>query len=226
MSGTMWPTTADGRWLVLRTCDADMTSHGGFEWPTEGHVEAPDWDPDPGRECGGGLHGLLWGCGNAGLLSAFPGARWLVVAVDPADVADPARNKVRFRRGEVVLVGTRDEAVGMIADAAPGLPVVYAVRTGGDESTVTGGYGATVTGGYGATVTGGYGARVTGGDRSTVTGGDWSTVTGGDGSTLVVKWWDGFRYRLAVGYVGEDGIEAGVAYRCDDQGRLVRAVES
>ena len=218
MSGAVWPTTADGRWLVLRTCDADMTSYGGFEWPTEGHVEAPDWDPDPGRECGGGLHGLLWGCGNTVLLSASPGARWLVVAVDPADVADPARNKVRFRRGEVVLVGTRDEAVGMIADAAPGLPVVYAVRTGGRGSTVTGGDWSAVTGGRGSTVTGG--------DWSTVTGGRGSTVTGGDWSTLVVKWWDGFRYRLAVGYVGEDGIEAGVAYRCDDQGRLVRAVES
>ena len=221
----MWPTTADGRWLVLRTCSADMTSHGGFQWPTEGHVEAPDWDSDPGRECGGGLHGLLWGCGNAGLLSASPDARWLVVAVDPADVADPdAPGKVRFRRGYVLLVGTRDEAVGMIADAAPGLPVVYAVRTGGTRSTVSGGDGSTVTGGDWSTVTGGRWSTVSGGDGATVSGGDGSTVSGGYWSTLVVKWWEGFRYRITVGYVGEDGIEAGVAYQCDDRGRLVAVV--
>jgi hypothetical protein len=31
--------------LVLRTCNADMTAHGGFKWPESGHVAAPDWLP-------------------------------------------------------------------------------------------------------------------------------------------------------------------------------------
>lgn len=31
------------------------------------------------------------------------------------------------------------------------------------------------------------------------------------------------RQRITVGYVGEDGIEAGTAYRCDEAGRLVKA---
>jgi hypothetical protein len=78
------------------------------------------------------------------------------------------------------------------------------------------------SGGYAATVTGGYAATVTGGDEATVTGGDEATVTGGDRAILAVKWWDGARYRLAIGYVGEDGIEPGVPYHCAD-GRLVRA---
>jgi len=38
-----------------------------------------------------------------------------------------------------------------------------------------------------------------------------------------VKWYDGKRYRIATGYVGENGIEPNVAYRCDDNGNLVRA---
>jgi hypothetical protein len=53
---------------------------------------------------------------------------------------------------------------------------------------------------------------VTGGDRSTVTGGYGSTVTGGDGSILSVKWWDGKRYRIIIGYVGEDDIKPNTKY--------------
>ena len=42
-----------------------------------------------------------------------------------------------------------------------------------------------------------------------------------DGSgELRIRYWDGSRCRLAVGYVGEDGIEAGKRYQVDD-GRLV-----
>lgn len=43
--------------LILRTCDADMTSHGGFAWPEAGPVECPDWDPTP--RCGGGLRSVV-----------------------------------------------------------------------------------------------------------------------------------------------------------------------
>ena len=87
---------------------------------------------------------------------------------------------------------------------------------------VSAGYGSTVTGGYGSTVTGGDCAKVTGGDYAKVTGGDRATVTGGDCAALVIRWWDVSRYRLAVGYVGENGIEPGVAYRVEG-GKLVRA---
>ena len=52
---TTWPTTADGKWLVLRTVDADWRSRDGFRWYKTVETVAPDWDPDPGRECGGGL---------------------------------------------------------------------------------------------------------------------------------------------------------------------------
>ncbi|HHF0618056.1 TPA: hypothetical protein ACPH2G_004574 [Pseudomonas aeruginosa] len=38
--------------LVLRTCSADLTSHGGFQWPDKigAVVEAPDWKKD--NKCG------------------------------------------------------------------------------------------------------------------------------------------------------------------------------
>ena len=41
--------------LVLRTCSANMTSHGGFKWPKHGPVSAPDWVDN--FECENGLHG-------------------------------------------------------------------------------------------------------------------------------------------------------------------------
>jgi hypothetical protein len=37
-------------------------------------------------------------------------------------------------------------------------------------------------------------------------------VTGGDEATLVRAWYDGEKRRLLVGYIGEGGLEAGVAY--------------
>jgi hypothetical protein len=81
---------------------------------------------------------------------------------------------------------------------------------------VSGGNGATVSGGDRATVSGGYCATVSGGNRATVSGGHGATVSGGDGASLTVKWYDGERCRIAVGHVGEDGIEAGKKYRCEN----------
>ena len=192
---TTWPTTPDGKWLVLRTVDADWRSRDGFRWRKTVPTVAPDWDPDPARGCGGGLHGLLWGCGEASYLSGASDAVWLVVEVDPADVADPDQvGKVRFRSGRVVYHGTRESAVGYLSDhGAAGLPVVYARHTAGDYGTATAGY-------YG-------------------------TATAGDGGTLVIAWYDEWRKRIAVAYVGEAGIKADTPYRLDDGGNFVE-VES
>src|ERR1700730_4145684 len=53
--------------FMLRTCLADMRSPAreaeGFRWPESGLVEAKDWKPM--KQCGGGLHGYLWGEGDA-----------------------------------------------------------------------------------------------------------------------------------------------------------------
>ena len=202
---TQWPTTADGKYLVLRTVDADWRSRDGFRWYKTVETIAPDWDPDPGRDCGGGLHGLLWGCGDAGLLSSDPDAVWLVVAVDPTDVVNPDQaHKVRFRAGRVRHHGTRDEAVDyLMTHGAAGLPVVYgrhAVKdygtatagyrgtaTAGDRGTATAGYDGTATAGdygtatagYRGTATAGYDGTATAGDRGTATAGDYGTATAG-----------------------------------------------
>ena len=185
--------------LILKTVTADMQAYGGFVWPESGPVEPQRWDPTD--TCGNGLHGLLWGCGSARYLSTDRDARWLVFAADEADVVDLG-GKVKARRGDVVFVGTRDEAVAYLdANGAADKPVVYAVSTSGDWGTSTSGYRGTSTSG----------------DRGTSTSGDWGII--------VCRWWDraASRYRLTVGYPGEDGIEPNVAYRADHTGRLVKA---
>jgi hypothetical protein len=107
-----------------------------------------------------------------------------------------------------------------VADGSHSISGYGSTLTGGDDSTLTGGDDSTLTGGDDSTLTGGYGSTLTGGDDSTLTGGYDSTLTGGYGSTLVVRWWDSGsdRYRIAVGQVGEDGIEPGKPYRWDPNG--------
>ena len=188
----------DGEVGVLRTCAEDGSSHNGFRWPLEvgAEVVAPDWDPTP--ECGHGLHGLLRGAGSGNLLCWDTGAKWLVLAVPAAECVD-LTGKVKFPRARVVHVGDRSSASALLREWYPDEAVTGASVTGGDRATVTGG------------------------DRASVTGGDGASVTGGNYATVCVQWWDGksSRRRIAVGYVGEDGMEAGVPY-CVVDGKLVR----
>ncbi|MEX5343068.1 hypothetical protein [Pseudomonas sp. I2] len=231
--------------LVLRTCYADLTSHGGFQWPNEvgAIVTAPDWRND--NECGHGLHGWLFGQGDAGVSDSIrrQDAKWLVVEVALQDVV-ALGGKVKFPSCTIRHIGDKQSATEYLLEHEPraaSVAVIGSTLTGGNRSTLTGGYGSTLTGGYGSTLTGGDGSTLTGGDRSTLTGGYGSTLTGGDGSTLtggnrstltggekselrIRKWCSkSERYRTYNAYVGEDGIEPGVAYRLDDNNKFVKA---
>ena len=213
--------TATTTVLILRTCRPDMTAHDGFVWPQSGPVKVPDWDPTP--ECGHGLHGLLWGCGDGGTIT-YPVGRWLVVEAKADDVVDLG-GKVKFPRGTVVYCGTRDEAIAYLDQhGAADKPVVHATRTGGaygtatagDYGTAVAGAGGTATAGLRGTATAGYYGTATAGDCGTATAGYYGTATAGDCGEIRIRWLDGWRYRLAVGYVGEDGIKANTPYRVVD----------
>ena len=160
---------AESAVLVLRTSDKKGRGRGGFQWPTSGHVEAPDWVDD--GECGHGLHGLLWGCGNGRYLSDDHDAIWQVVRVLAADVRDLGE-KIKFPRGEVVFSGDRSGALAYLdAHGAADKPVVYAARTAGNCGTATAGY-------YGHATVGDYGIA-TAGNGGTATAGDWGHATAG-----------------------------------------------
>jgi hypothetical protein len=99
---------------------------------------------------------------------------------------------------------------------------VYGPWYGG---TATAGYGGTAPAGNGGTATAGDRGTATAGDGGTATAGDRGTATAGDGGNLVVKFWDGNRYRFTIGYVGENGIKSNTNYRLDEKGNFVEVSE-
>ena len=208
--------------LVLRTCDAEMKAYNRFEWPRTGPVKCPDWSPE--AVCGRGLHGLLWGEGDGEQLNWNEGANWLVVRVLASDIVQLDR-KVKFPAGEVVFCGDQNGATKYLL-AAPegrGRAISGAVVLAGRGEAATAGYKGTATAGYKGTATAGNWGTATAGESGTATAGESGTATAGKEGVLCIKWWDGKRYRLVVGYVGEDGIQADKYYRLDDAGKFIPA---
>jgi hypothetical protein len=220
--------------LVLRTCNADGTSHGGFVWPNEigAIVEAPDWDPKP--ECGAGLHGLLDGWGNYGLLSDALNAKWMIVEVERAWCVD-IDQKVKFPACKIVYIG--DMAAAMTRMAEYQIKLLLRAAKDGLCTEIASGHSSR------ATSSGDSSRAASSGDSSSAaSSGDYSSAAsegaktiamvagnggrakaGADGC-IALAWMDNKadRPRIAVGYVGE-GIDVDTWYRCDEAGKLVKA---
>ena len=198
------PTEPKKTVLVLRTCNADGTSHGGFRWPLDvgAAVEAPDWRDD--TTCGGGLHGWLWGSGNWKLKSKDANRVWMVLAVDELSIRD-LDGKVKFPRCTVAYISNDwASAMGFIRGAA-----AYIERFAAEEiATATGDYGHASATGYSGH------ASATGDSGCAVAVGIESRVRCGANGFIAAAWLDSKgRLRLLVGYAGEDGIEARRWYR-------------
>ena len=196
-AATASPETA----LVLRTCNADMTSHSGFKWPESGPISAPDWKPT--KECGNGLHGFMWGEGDGALASWDATAKWLVVSVDTASVIDLG-GKVKFPRGEVVFCGDRAGATGYLLLRLPTPRRVI-----------------------GAVVAAGCRGTATAGDRGTATAGYRGTATAGDRGTISIAWYDPAKkkWSRSCAEVGENGIKPNVPYRVNVEGKFVEVAK-
>ena len=97
--------------------------------------------------------------------------------------------------------------------------------TAGYRGTATAGVRGTATAGSAGTATAGYAGTATAGVRGTATAGVRGTATAGEKGVLSLRWWNGERYRIAIFYVGEDGIEPNTAYRVDVQGHPIKAVK-
>jgi hypothetical protein len=129
--------------LVLRTCNADITSYNNFKYPKKGLVEAPDWEPT--YKCGHGLHGLPFGCGNVDYLNISEDAVWQIIKVKITDGyltgQDELQDKCKFCKGNVVYTGKREGALRYLDEnGAIDKPVIFSGRTAGDWGTATAGY--------------------------------------------------------------------------------------
>ena len=206
--------------LVLRTCDKDLKAHSDFQWPASGPVSCADWDPYP--RCGAGLHGLLFGLGNGGLLSYDETSKWLVVEVLASEIVIlDGGDKVKFPRGIVVFCGDRKGATEYVNERKPGA-IAGLTTTAGNSGTATAGNSGTATAGYAGTATAGDSGTATAGYAGTATAGYAGTATAGEAGILVLRWYDGKRYRIQTFYVGEDGIEPNTAYRLSETGSIVK----
>ena len=207
--------------------DKDGKAYGGFVWPKKGKVTAPDWEPT--AECGHGLHALLNGEGDSGLLSWDDSTLWQVVRFDATTMVDLG-GKVKFPCCDVIHTGTRATATACLwglvgaGHAINGL-VLHSdgrlLANGGHHSTLTGGEYSMLTGGDYSMLTGGDYSHLTGGHCSTLTGGDCSTLTGGDCSCITIVWWCDGNRRSASFNQGED-YEADVPYKAICEGRDCR----
>ena len=210
--------------LVLRKCDRNNQSNEGkFTYPEKGYVEALDWDGKP--ECGGGLHGLLWGHGTFDISSY--GDRWLVIEVEDTDLIE-FDGKCKFKCGTVLLnTDSQLEAVTLLK-SHPNYPQdnvlnyditdkQFAVsgymstqnarnkstQTAGNHSTQTAGDWSVQTAGYRSVQTAGSGSIQTAGNWSNQTVGDRSVQTAGANSVQIGHWYDDNGYHVAVRKVTE-----------------------
>ena len=206
--------------LILRTCNADMQSYNGFQWPRSGPVTAPDWNPK--EECGHGLHGFLRGEGEGDLADWRSEALWIVAEVETfVDLG----GKVKSPAAEVIFVGSRLDATALVKARYPGAAVIGAnVTVENGRVAVVGDYG-TATAGERGTATAGERGTATAGNGGTATAGYRGTATAGNSGMLQIYYYDqkNNRQRLAVAYIGEDGILPTVKYRLDDYAKFVPA---
>ena len=186
--------------LVLRACNADMSSKNDFIWPTSGLVEAPDWEPT--NDYGNGLHGWLHGHGDGEASNYWSNdCKWLVIKVKNKHIID-LEDKVKFKKGTVVFCRDRKGATDYILDndpIAPTKPVIGAMITTGDHSTsISGDFGTSISGNFGTSISSVWGTSISGdfgtsisGDngtssssyKGTSTSGDYGTATSGHKGT-------------------------------------------
>ena len=211
-------TTSNDRLLFLRVCKpggfAYSDRSNGFKWPLSvgTTVTAPDWNPRP--ECGNGLHGLKWGTGDSSLIPRHEDSVGLVFSADPVDCVDiDGGQKSKVRTARIEFVGTLASAATWLATQTGRAGVHFATVAVPGNGTASAGYGGTASAGYEGTATAGNGG--------TASAGDYGTASAGERGEIRIRYYDGTRYRTAIGYVGEDGILAGGAYRVEN-GKFVK----
>ena len=93
-----------------------------------------------------------------------------------------------------------------------------------DGIAIAGTHGEAKTGYCGTAIAGCYGTAITGNYGYAQAGYEGSAAAGENG-IIQILWHDGKRHRLAVRYVGENGIKPNVEYHLDAEGQFVEVTE-
>jgi hypothetical protein len=191
--------------LFLRTCKKDGTSYNGYKWNIEVGAINEALDYNDRLECGGGLHGIKNGIGDAGYLNLSDDSIGVVFSAE-SDIIE-FDGKAKVRKATIEFVGQLHECAAYIHEQT-GLDGII-------KQTATAGYKGTATAGYKGTATAGDEGTATAGDKGTATAGDEGTATAGDWGTIIIKYLNGKRYKYKVGYAGED-VKPNIKYRLND----------
>jgi hypothetical protein len=137
------------------------------------------------------------------------------IAVSPSGITAKAKNF------SVAIVGENGTASASYAGTA------IVTRYGGKATT--GEYGISSTRNSGTSITG-YKGTASAGDNGTASAGFKGTaIVGYEGTAsaggygiIQIRWYDGFRSRILIGYIGEDGLLPNIKYKVED-GKFVEA---
>lgn len=227
--------------FVVRTCDKEMKGYGGFPWPESGCVEAPEkwdeaWGPKPSKfiggfqkdvDCGGGLHGIAGVTDDWGLLNWDIEAKAPIVRTEKSELLQVS-GKVKFRFGIVEKVTSLAAALCEVICTAMKInqQVEQISKDAGHYKIASGDYSQLAASGADSKLaaSGDYSKLAASGEDSVVVSaslGCWAKA--GESGAIALTWHDGNRYRVAVAYVGEGGIEPDTYYKLNDKGAFVVA---
>jgi len=184
--------------LAIRTCAKDGSTYGGFKWPLEvgATVTATDWDAK--ASCGNGLHALLDGNGDYGLLSNDVDAVWQVVEVDREKCVIIDDKKVKFETCKIVYSGNMGGAMTMISDNWIKL-ALKDIANGDKIQSASGDYSRLAASGYSSQLaaSGHYSRLAASGDYSQLAAsGDYSQLAASGYSSQLAA--SGYSSRLAA----------------------------
>jgi hypothetical protein len=160
---------------MIKTVDKNLQGYGGFQYPKNGLVEAPDWTPKP--TCNGGIFGLIHDTYHH-MISDKP--IWMVLKYETESSVVVDNEKIKVPKAWVVSVGSAGEMQSLFEKkTSKPYSYDYSTQTAVNRSTQTAGNRSTQTAGYESTQTAGY--------ESTQTAGFKSTQTAGDGSVSIIR---------------------------------------
>ncbi|EIO8047438.1 hypothetical protein LRC69_002732 [Salmonella enterica] len=166
----------------------------------------------------------------------FDDARWLVdkmyrTHLDKAEFIQAETAATDKMVGELTSSGD-DARIGSSGDDARIGSSGYNAQIGssGDDARIgSSGDDAQIgSSGYNAQIgSSGYNARITASGKNSVVAcaGSIERIVLGENGCTSVPWHDGKRIRIAVAYVGENGIEANTPYYVNDEGQFVKVEE-
>lgn len=210
---------------ILRSCNKNFRAYNNFQWPklqgwaeTPIYVECPDWKPT--KKCGNGLHGYAEGrdTGRFLIMNGFA----QIVEVEKDEIVY-IKDKCKFPRCNLLFCGSYKKATDFLVKQRYSHPIIGAtIAVGNDKTVKVGNFGTAKAGKHGNAIAGDFGTASVK-DYGTAKVGEYGTARAGVNGRIIIKYYDGNRFRLKVGYIGKNGLLPNVKYKLNIENKFRRA---